>query len=441
MKEAPPIQIGTPSELLIQQFHRSYEEIANLAETRIEPAEFYRAIVTHAQAGIKASAAAFWLGTAAGDLQCAHQIHLDAVFSDDAEPNGHRRLLQTYLQSPRLLVLPPKHEVNYQTGEEPVLDNPTDRYLWLAPVSIEKRAVGVIELVLQNAEPPAIQAARLQFLSGLAHQASIFLRNLRIWRADDDRKLWTRIHEFGRQIHGSLDLVKVAYAVANEGARLVGCDRLSVVSCGWRPKVEAVSGLEVVDQRSNQIRHLASLGKAVCAGNQRLEFYGVPDETLSPELRRLLDRYLDEQPGKLLVVEPLPNRSGRNETRLRFALVMECFDGKSDRNTLVARLQHVGEQSAAALANAAEVRSIPLRWLWQPLLRLKKNFRSQRGTALLWLLAVFVAACSAFFLPPLSFEIGRFGETVAEEASLPLSRGGRPGGLFSARVGHGCSRH
>ena len=57
-------------------------------------------------------------------------------------------------------------------------------------------------------------------------------------------------------------LKETAYAVVNDGKRLVGCDRLSVaLKISGRTMVEAISGQEVVEQRSNLIRELTRLCK------------------------------------------------------------------------------------------------------------------------------------------------------------------------------------
>lgn len=55
-----------------------------------------------------------------------------------------------------------------------------------------------------------------------------------------------------------------AYAIANEGRRIVGCERVSLVL--WkrgRCEVLAVSGLDSLDRRAAQVKRLAELTRCV----------------------------------------------------------------------------------------------------------------------------------------------------------------------------------
>src|SRR5262245_31806794 len=55
-----------------------------------------------------------------------------------------------------------------------------------------------------------------------------------------------------RAAHTSLRVADAAYALANEGRRLLECDRVTVLTCqGRRFRVVAISGQDVFDRRSN----------------------------------------------------------------------------------------------------------------------------------------------------------------------------------------------
>src|SRR6476659_9389544 len=89
------------------------------------------------------------------------------------------------------------------------------------------------------------------------------------------QRLWNQLEGFTHQIHGSLDLKETAYAVANDGKRLVGCDRLSVaMKIGGRMTVEAVSGQEIVEHRANLIREMTKLCKVVAQTGEDLVYTG-----------------------------------------------------------------------------------------------------------------------------------------------------------------------
>ena len=70
--------------------------------------------------------------------------------------------------------------------------------------------------------------------------------------------------------------VEVSYLVANEARRLIECDRVSVaVRYGRNASIEAVSGADVVEKRSNAVRLMRSLCDQVLKWGEKLVFNGV----------------------------------------------------------------------------------------------------------------------------------------------------------------------
>ena len=129
------------------------------------------------------------------------------------------------------------------------------------------------------------------------------------------QRLWNQLEGFTHQIHGSLDLKETAYAVVNDGKRLVGCDRLSVaLKIGGRTMVEAVSGQEVVEQRSNLVRELTRLCKAVIRSGEDLVYTG-NTEGFAPDIRDALEMYVDESGSKVVIVTLLhkPEQRARHD--------------------------------------------------------------------------------------------------------------------------------
>ena len=95
------------------------------------------------------------------------------------------------------------------------------------------------------------------------------------------------VERFGLDVHASLDLVATASAIANEGRRLVECDRLSVaVLRGRRLKILAVSGLESLDRRANIVGRLEELAQAVVLTGEPFWNAGDSDQ-MAPQIARL----------------------------------------------------------------------------------------------------------------------------------------------------------
>jgi hypothetical protein len=62
----------------------------------------------------------------------------------------------------------------------------------------------------------------------MAGYAANYARNQMGRKAAGQEQVWTQLEAFARDIHASLDPTRVAFQVANEGRRIIGCDRLSV---------------------------------------------------------------------------------------------------------------------------------------------------------------------------------------------------------------------
>ncbi|TWU05708.1 efflux RND transporter periplasmic adaptor subunit [Stieleria varia] len=113
--------------------------------------------------------------------------------------------------------------------------------------------------------------------------------------------------------HRDLDLNATAYRIANETRRLIGCDRVSVLfRTGRRYRVRAVSGVSVVDRRSNSVTALESLAVRSAVMERPLIMPGV--DPLPPQIQQPLDEYLDETGVLSTIMLPLHRPSDANDT-------------------------------------------------------------------------------------------------------------------------------
>ena len=129
---------------------------------------------------------------------------------------------------------------------------------------------------------PKTQEVCLAFLEAVCELVADFHRrrqlgNYRLWSAD-----LKRIQDFAQQVHRSLDLQETAFTVANEGRRLIGCDRVSVlVRRGTRCRLVAVSGVATVNRRANAVRALERLASGMLAAEEPLWHPEKKDRTCS----------------------------------------------------------------------------------------------------------------------------------------------------------------
>jgi hypothetical protein len=250
----------------------------------------------------------------------------------------------------------------------------------------------------------------------MAELVSRYQRNQIMGQLTGQQQVWTQLETFARQVHSSLHPTEVAYHVANEGRRLIECDRVSVAirQYGSKAKIEAVSGADVVETRSNLIRLMRGLCEQVIKWGEKLVFSGTRDDSLPPKVLSALDAYLAESNSKLLVVQPLRDERESGRRPPRSAILMECFEPPAEPQQLIARLDVVARHATPALYNAVEHRRIPGRLLWQPIAKLQEGVggKAKAITALVIGLLSFLGA--ALVLVPYELKMDSNGKLVPQ---------------------------
>lgn len=382
-----------------RQIEDSFEAVGKLAGSALPPTEFYQQFLNRTLAAIDAPAGAVWLRTPQGFLQLACQENLDKVGLDARRGarQCHNEVLRQVFQAapPRPVLLEPNGRLAPGPGEPgPVpAANLTDHFTLFAPiVSPDKQPLGLLEVFQDASHDPRMYPTYLNYTLQMAGYASQYhqFSNARV--AAGVEKTYSAVEQFARQIHGSLNPTEVAYHVANEGRKLIECDRLcvGVRHDRWRVTVEAVSGADVVEKASTHVRRLRELMEAVLAWGEPLTFKGDKDPGLPPAVVDALDAYLHESQPKLLIVQPCRDEREKDKTRpARAVLVMELFNPPEQIDPVVQKLDVVTKHAAPALYNAAELKRVPLKFLWWPIARLQEGIGGKRR---------FIAAALAVFL-------------------------------------------
>jgi multidrug efflux pump subunit AcrA (membrane-fusion protein) len=370
------------------QIRKLVAEIADLAESDIQPAEFYVEFLNRAVAAVAASGGAFWLLDGKGSLKLQHQLEfrLTGLLDGRAKTQPHDALLGCMIQASQPQIIPPGASIE----GFPNAGNPTPFALIIAPLVVDKQVVGLIEILMDPTRRAANQKSTLRFVSDLCDLASNYLKNRQMRQMMSQQRLWNQLEGFTHQIHGSLDLKETAYAVANDGKRLVGCDRLSVaMKIGGRAMVEAVSGQEVVEQRANLIRELTRLCKVVIRSGEDLVYTG-NTEGFAPDIRDALEMYVDESGSKAVIITLLHKPEVEpNKEKVPFGcLVAEQIGDELAPTDMHARTEVVSRHASTALWNAQEHDRI---FLLPVLKTLGSPWRFFRGRTLAKIVAVLVA--------------------------------------------------
>ncbi|QJW96469.1 efflux RND transporter periplasmic adaptor subunit [Frigoriglobus tundricola] len=364
-----------------RQIEDAFESAGKLAGSTLSPTEFYQQFLNRTLQAIDAPAGAVWLRTPQGFLQLACQENIDKVGLDTRRGGRqcHNEVLRQVFQTapPRPILLEPNGRMAPGPGEPgPVPPaNLTDHFALFAPIlSTEKQPIGVLEVFQDATHDPRMYPTYLNYAFQMAGYASQYhsFSNARV--AAGVEKTYAQVETFARHIHSSLNPTEVAYHVANEGRKLIECDRLCVGIRHDRSRVtvEAVSGADVVEKASTHVRRLRLLMQSVLQWGEALTFKGEKDAGLPPAVAHALDEYLHESQPKLLIVQPVRDEREKDKTKpARAVLVLECYNPPEQTDPIVQRLEVVTTHAAPALYNAAEMRRVPLKFLWWPIAKLQ----------------------------------------------------------------------
>ena len=369
-----------------QKIDKVFEEVARLSGMDLPPSDFFQKFLELVLEGIEAPAGAVWMRNPQGFLQLQCQMNIENI-GLDKHKNGrqsHNELLRQAFQTAKPILLEPFGSTGILEGIP--AGNPTDFIVLLAPILLdEKTALGLVEVWQDPRHDPRTKRVHLNYLVQMAGYAGSFLRNQQGRQSVNQEHLWSQLEAFACQIHATLDPTTVSYYVANEGRRLIGCDRLSVATReGKKAKIEAVSGADVVEKRATQIKLMRRLCQAVIKWEEKLVYRGVKDDGLPPDVYEALDKYLAESNAKLLVLQPLRDKREKDKEskeykpgKARSALLMECFEPPEKPEPLLARLDVIGRHAGSALYNALEMRKIPMSLFWKPVLMVQEGLGSK----------------------------------------------------------------
>lgn len=311
----------------------------------------------------------------AAELRFVPETHDAAASENEKQPQASRyeKLVFGTFVAGTPKAVPPRVELRDEADA-----NPTTGALVLAPLFIDDETRGVVELVL----PQMPTGDGLQRLLGLIQAAAgamgQFERRRREAALTARSTLVDEIERFTRSVHEDLSLRATAYAVVNDGRRLIGCDRVSLlVRRGRRFELLATSGLEVVERRSQAAKLMSRMACVVAEAGEPVWQLGKIDE-LPPQIRAALGEYVDEAHVRGVAVLPLLAKPDARQTQRRprvlGALVIEQIEDVSPVAGRVERAELVAQHAAGALANALEYQSIPLLPLWRKIAKVRNLF-------------------------------------------------------------------
>jgi multidrug resistance efflux pump len=362
-----------------QQIRGLVAEIAQLSKSDLDSDEYFSLLLQKIVQALAAVGGAIWTLGEGKKPQLAYQINLSQKLLEEEsdEASQHVKLLEYIIASNAPQLVPPASSF----GDERLGANPTRQLLVVHPMGSDNQVEGLIEIFQRADTNPATQKGYLQFLKQMCDLAAEWFKNRKLRQFSDRHTLWAQADQFSRAVHQSLDVRETCYTVVNEGRRLMGCDRVTVaILKGGKCKIEAVSGQDTLDTRSNVVTLLGKLATRVVKSGEPL-WYAGSTEDLPPQIEQAIEEYVDQSYTKSLAVVPLRKPRAADATQqtsvaqteaeqahqgpIVGALIVEQIESEIPRELLAPRLDMVYEHSTRAISNALEHHNLFLMPVWR----------------------------------------------------------------------------
>jgi multidrug efflux pump subunit AcrA (membrane-fusion protein) len=382
----PLTTLGAPSGSdAWQELEEVLAGIGQLARSPIDPEPFYERVLVDCIRALSAVGGAAWLRSAGGSLRPVAHVHWTGAKLDADARSAHETRLTAAAATAKVVT--------------------SDAGTLIAPVRIAQgepgaqTTIAILEILPRADASPAAYRGYEQFLAAVCELAGEYhaFRELQQLRGNEAyREQLVRLSEL---VHRDIELAPTAYAVANEGRRVIGCDRLSVLcAVGRRCRLLATSGGSRVERRSGAARRMEQLADLVRPTGDAAWYADGQTDALPP-IDEALEAHAEESHARHIAALPLArpapdhNDVPAGRERPRFVLIAEQFDARASSLSRE-RLVEVGQLCATALYNALVIDELPLRWLLRPLARAKRQVVGHlaRSTAIALAAAATIAA-------------------------------------------------
>lgn len=395
-----------------QQIRSLVGDIARLAKSELSPEQFFQQFLDRIIEALAAVGGAVWLRTQEGNLELKYQnnLRLAGLHESQEAQARHGKILYQVVTSGEGALISPHSGAG---GTDDAASNPTEFLLVLGPLKSDQQTEGVVEVFQRPGARSNTQRGYLRFLLQMCELAGEYLKTRQLRTYTDRQALWNQLDNFTRIAHASLDPRQAAYTIANEGRRLIDCDRVSVaIRKGSKCYIEAVSGQDTFDKRSNTISLLNRLATAVVASGDSMWYTG--DTTnMAPQVEVAVQEYVDDSHSKTVAVLPLrrplaeseENKEGEDDNEPIGALIIEQIEDARPKEGLLQRVDVVSNHSSTALANALEHQNLFLMPLWRTLGKATWIVQARTLPKTIAIAVAVVAVVLALIFVPADFEL------------------------------------
>ncbi len=402
-----------------QQIRNLINEIAELSRTDHTAEEYFPAILKRIVDALAAVGGAIWLLDPEGQLRLSYQIKVnqDLLETGNEDALRHAKLLSRLYARGNSELIPP----HSMLGEDQSEGNPTQFLLVVSPLSNGKKNTGLIEIFQRPDSAPNIQKGYLRFLEQMAGLIGDWLKGATLRQVSDRQEMWQQADHFARLVHDNLDLRDTAFTIANEGRQLIGCDRVSVaIKKGGRCKVQAISGQDSIESRSNIVLALNNLASRVVSAGESL-WYDGSVEDLPPQLEEAIEDYVDLSHGRTIAVLPIRRperviegdvhsketvqREDLSAREIIGALIVEQIESQVPNDVMRSRVDLVYEHTARALNNSMSHSDLFMMPVLRAISRATWLFRGSAFPKTMTVLALVAAVLLAMLLIQINMDL------------------------------------
>ena len=406
-----------------QEIRSLARQIAELSRENIAPEEYFEKFLQGVVSALAAVGGAIWRVDESGRLSLLYQINLRTteLVESSEDQTRHARLLHGVIESRKECLIPPYSG----GGQGDDAGNPTRFMLVLVPLKSEDSVEGVVEIFQRPGASPEVQAGYLRFLAQMCDLANSWIKTRKLRQFTDRQSLWERVNKFSHAAHDSLDIRETAFILANESQRIVGCDRVSVaVRKGLKFRVEAVSGQDRVDTRSNMVVLMQKLVSQVMKTGEPLWYTGSTEE-FPPQVTRVLEDYVDHAHSKTVAILPLMKKDAvaadaateeqqeehaTDAMEIVGAVVFEQIEDSTPTEFLTSRTDLLMPHASRAMANAYDYNSVFLMPVWRTIGKSRWLISAKNLPKTLLAAAALLIASVCCLLIPIDFALEGKGE-------------------------------
>lgn len=406
-------------------------DIEQLSQSSVPPENFFPQFLQMLVSALGARAGAVWMLEGSGRINLVCDVRL-------AE-SGIRENIQVARLNDRLLadVIGTGEATSHAPSDSPGDAASIPYLVILAALQVEDDSVGVVEIFQRPDSPLEARPGYLQFVEQMTGYASKYLERRRnAASAEPAEKFHDNFEQLLYDLSRSLDTKEVAATAANDGRRLLRCDRLSVaVERGRKTEIKAISGQDHVNARANVCRTMAAIAEKVIAMREPILFTG-KIENLAPQLEKPLADFIHESGSRMALLvpmfetEPLIDRSDPNDRREKErkrkkafgCLIIEQVADSKPQPELEPRAALIADHVGAALYNARRHERVFLLPVWQTLGRVLEWFHGRKLAKTAAIGGVLLAAGLSLALIPWEYRVegeGRLMPVIQKQVFAP----------------------